>query len=256
MVDAAVGAAGDLAVLFVRNHRVLVRTRPRGGRWRPAEVVAAARTPTQWRIALAVDARGRTVAAWRRHRRRLDDQPARRPIEAATATRGRRFAPARTLAGDRALDGPSLTVTPEGVVAAYPHAPVAGTSAQPVVHVLAPGARRFAAGLVASPPRPGLRDVAVASDPVTRRLAVAWIVPFPAGSGNGNGGGPVEAAVRPAGGTFGPVEPVSDDDARGVRLTARAGGGFVAAWSGRPDRPGPATPLEQIRAFVRQADRP
>jgi hypothetical protein len=225
----AVGAAGagaDLAVLALRDGRVVARTRPRGGSWRALQTLARPSGTTRWDLRVAVSDAGNVQAVWRRRQYRT----VRRSLEAASALRGRAFGTVQRLVGDGA-GAPVLRWTAAGFVVAHPWSPQTFGVATPRVHLRAPGHPFADPTDVLAEPVSGLRDVAVTTN--AGRLAVAWVVPTPAGNGGGRGAAALAPYFRP----FGPPEPVTPDEQVDEIELAPEGTGFRAAWTGRPDGP-------------------
>ena len=241
-VAAAIGAGHDLAVLAVRNGKVVARVRPRHGTWGPVQTLATARGGTLWQLAAAIDGTGHVQAAWLRDQLGRGGFPRLRAIEVASASRHHRFGTAQTLTGDLAAQAaPVVLDTPAGWAVGHTRATATGsTTAVARVHLRSNG-QRFGPAIQVSPPADGLRDLSLAADDSS--LLAGWMVPTPP-SVFGRG----FAARTPFGGAFGAPEPVTPDEGVSDIGFAPAPGGasFTAAWVGRP--------AGQTSAVVREAD--
>jgi hypothetical protein len=197
VVTAAIGAGNDLAIVAVRNGKLISRARPRRGHWGPVRTLTTARGGTQWQLTAAIDAGGHVQVAWLRDQLGRGGFPRRRSVEVASAARQHGFGSVQTLAGDLA-DPPVLLASPDGWAVAYAE----HDAATPTVAVARVRTRRngvrFGTAVDASPLIAGLGDVSIAADPESGRLLTGWVA---------GGGG--SAALAAWGGPFAALEPVT-----------------------------------------------
>jgi len=253
-VDVAASRRGDLAVVFVRNGKVLARVKRAGGRWGAIRELAKANGPTQWQLISAIAENGRVVVAWRRYTLRRVGVPGTRALESTSLAAGKSAFSAPQVVEADGVVGPSLLATgaaafalvwtdQDGIASNGPATPrVALTGTSP----------RFGAPLSAAPAAGGLRDTRIASGPLG--LYAVWVEPQPDGDGDGLGRG---ALLPPGASAFlAPEQVTPSENVHEVGIAADVtGGAFVAAWSARPEGTGPGIPLDQIRSFVRAARR-
>lgn len=246
VLAAAANRHGDVAIVFVRNDRLLARVRRAGHHWGSILELARADGATRWQVRAAIDSHGRVEAVWRRHQIGRDGHRAVRSIEAAYMPAGHFTWRGPQIVEPDGAGTPALARAPEGFVVAY--AEDAAGGALPRVRIAAP---RFGGPLDAGPARGGLRGVEVA--PGGWGLLATWVQPQAGGDGDGQGFG----AFRPAGGAFGPVEAVTpSENVHELHAVGDEGyHGYLAAWTARPEGSGPSVPVSRIRTVVRTARR-
>ncbi len=254
VIAVAIGAGNDLAVLAIRDGKLVARLHPRLGHWGPVQTLASAHGQTQWLLAAAIDPTGEVQAVWRRHQFYADTGPSVRSINAAAARRDHPFGHAQTLASD--LAGPPVVISDaEGWAVAYPlYANAGNLTASAIVQIRHNG-KRFGPAIDASPPSGGLRDVSLAADTLSATLLAGWIVPTPTGDGGGLG----YAALRPFDRQFAAPQPVTPDEAVSeiaFTATSTPPNAFTAAWIARPGGTGPGVPLADLQTVVREATQP
>jgi hypothetical protein len=238
VVTAAIGAGNDLAIVAVRNGKLISRARPRRGHWGPVRTLTTARGGTQWQLTAAIDPGGHVQVAWLRDQLGRGGFPRRRSVEVASAARQHDFGSVQTLAGDLA-DPPVLLASPDGWAVAYAE----HDAATPTVAVARVRTRRngvrFGTAVDASPPIAGLGDVSIAADPESGRLLTGWVA---------GGGG--FAALAAWGDPFAAPEPVTPAEGASQLnfVAAPLAGRFTAAWVSRPQG--------DALTVVREADDP
>jgi hypothetical protein len=255
VLSTAIGERGDMVVVIAQNGRLRARVKRPRRPWGPIRTLAAATGPTQWQIRSAISLRGRVEVVWRRHQLASNGRPGRRSLEASfMAGNGRRFTRRQVVEPDGASAPAALVEIPEGFAVAYakdgPGGTIPGGVAIPRVRMATP---RFGKAYDASTAEGGLRDVRVAFDGRVG-LYASWIVPITEGDGAGLGFG----ALLESGAPFfappehvTPGENVSELAVSFDTRTERA----VAVWAARPEGTGPFVPIEQIRTYVRSAER-
>jgi hypothetical protein len=86
VVTAAIGTGSDLAIVAVRNGKLVSRVRARFGHWGPEQTLTTARGGTQWQLTAAIDPTGHVQAAWLRDQLGRSGFPRRRSVEVASAS--------------------------------------------------------------------------------------------------------------------------------------------------------------------------
>lgn len=256
VVEAAIGARGDMLVVIVRNGRVRARLRRPGHGWGSVQTLATATGPTHWQIQSAIGAQGQVEVVWRRHQFNRPGAPGRRALEAAfVPATGNRFVGRQVVERDGATLPGRIVEVPGGFAIAYgetvPGNASLGTKAVPRIRQATPRFGRPADAT--AQPAGGLRDVRAAWDPDVGLLA-SWIEPTPTGDGAGIGWA---ALLVPGATAFGAPEQVTPDEnvsELAVEYDPR-NDAPVAVWAARPDGTGPAIPIDQLRTVVRAAER-
>ena len=247
LVTTAISRRGDVLVACVRGRKVLVRLRRPGHSWRAPDVMSSARVRTTWQLAAGFDERARAVLVWRRHRFSSPGHPGVTALDEATAgPAATRWSTRQSLEADGARDpelGPAL---PHGLVLSYIHGP--NSQAAPRVRTSADNGR-FGPAQDAAAPQGGVRSVSAVFDP-SAGLVVGWVIPNPSGDGGGIG-----YAAAQAGGTFGPREQATPNEATFDMRLVREPAGVRAFWTARPEGTGPSIPVSQIHTVVRTAVR-